>query len=209
MELVIYNIKGDETSRKVNLNDEIFGIEPNDHAIYLDAKQYMANRRQGTHKAKTRSEVAGSTRKLKKQKGTGTARAGDIKSPIFRGGGRLFGPTPRSYRFKLNKKVKALARRSALTYKAAEQNITILEDVSFDTPKTKNFAELMKNFKFENDKVLLVTQKADNNIYLSARNIPNAKVINADSLNTYQILNAKKLMIEESALSDIEKICLK
>ncbi|MGI6718491.1 MAG: 50S ribosomal protein L4 [Bacteroidales bacterium] len=209
MELVVYNIKGDETSRKVNLNDEIFGIEPNDHAIYLDAKQYMANARQGTHKAKTRSEVAGSTRKIKKQKGTGTARAGDIKSPVFRGGGRLFGPTPRSYRFKLNKKVKALARRSALTYKAAEQNITILEDISFDTPKTKNFAELLSNFKFENDKVLLVTQKADKNIYLSARNIPNANVINADSLNTYQILNAKKLMIEESALSDLEKICLK
>jgi large subunit ribosomal protein L4 len=209
MELVVYNIKGDETSRKVNLNDEIFGIEPNDHAIYLDAKQYMANARQGTHKAKARSEVAGSTRKIKKQKGTGTARAGDIKSPVFRGGGRLFGPTPRSYRFKLNKKVKALARRSALTYKAAEQNITILEDISFDTPKTKNFAELLSNFKFENDKVLLVTQKADKNIYLSARNIPNANVINADSLNTYQILNAKKLMIEESALSDLEKICLK
>ncbi|MDL2227970.1 50S ribosomal protein L4 [Bacteroidales bacterium OttesenSCG-928-K03] len=209
MELVVYNIKGSETSRKVELNDEVFGIEANDHAIYLDAKQYMANQRQGTHKAKQKGEVSGSTKKLKKQKGTGTARAGSIKSPVFRGGGRVFGPVPRSYRFKLNKKVKALARRSALSYKVAEQKITIVEDFSFDTCKTKNFVELMQNFKLTDKRVLLVSQKADSNLQLSARNIQGAEVINADCLNTYTILKAHHMLVLESAISDIERICLK
>ncbi|MDD4142394.1 MAG: 50S ribosomal protein L4 [Bacteroidales bacterium] len=209
MELAVYNIKGGETSKKVTLNDDVFGIEANDHAIYLDAKQYMANNRQGTHKSKERSEISGSTRKLKKQKGTGAARFGDIKNPLFRGGGRVFGPQPRLYRFKLNKKLKALARKSALTYKAADQKITIVEDFAFDTHKTKNFVELMKNFNLTGKKVLLVSARADNNLYLSARNIRGAEIINADSLNTYSILKAQQLLIVESAIADIERICLK
>ncbi|MDR2085515.1 MAG: 50S ribosomal protein L4 [Bacteroidales bacterium] len=209
MELVVYNIKGSETSRKVELKDEVFCIEANDHAIYLDAKQYMANQRQGTHKAKERSEVSGSTRKLKRQKGTGTARSGDINSPLMRGGGRVFGPKPRLYRFKLNKKLKALARRSALSYKVADQKLTIIEDFNFDTNKTKNFVELMKNFNLTGKKVLLVSQKADSNLQLSARNIQGAEIINADCLNTYTILKAHHMLVVESAIGDIERICLK
>jgi len=209
MELVVYNIKGSETSKKVELNEEVFCIEANDHAIYLDAKQYMANNRQGTHKSKERSEVTGSTKKLKKQKGSGAARYGDIKSPVFRGGGRVFGPKPRLYHFKLNKKLKALARKSALSYKVAEQNFTVIEDFTFDTCKTKNFVELIKNFKLAGKRVLLVSQKADSNLYLSARNIQGAEVINADCLNTYTILKAHHMLVLESAIGDIERICIK
>lgn len=206
MEVVVYNIKGAQTDRKVTLNDEIFGIEPNDHAIYLDVKQFMANKRQGTHSSKEKSVVSGSTKKLKKQKGTGGARAGSIKSPLFRGGARVFGPQPRDYSFKLNKKLKRLARLSALTYKAKDQSITVLEDFTFETPKTKNFVELMKNFKAAGEKALFVVSTADVNHVLAARNLEKIKVIRAVDLNTYEILNAKKLFITESSVKDIENI---
>src|SRR5688572_3065223 len=189
MEVTIFNSKGEKTSKKVTLNDEIFNIQPSDHAIYLDVKQYMANQRQGTHKAKERNEVAGSTKKLKRQKGTGGARAGSLKSPVFVGGGRVFGPRPRDYSFKLNKKVKLLARKSALSYKAKENNITILEDFNFEAPKTKQYADLIASLKLSDKKTLLVLSETNKNIYLSARNLGRTKVLTASELNTYDILN--------------------
>ena len=206
MELEVYNINGDKTAKKVTLSDDIFGITPNDHAIWLDVKLVMANKRQGTHKTKERSEVSGSTRKIKRQKGTGTARAGDIKSPIFRGGGRVFGPTPRDYEFKLNKKLRRLARKSALAYKAKENNITILEDFIFDEAKTRNFTALLANFNLSDKKTLLVMPGTDNNLVLSSRNVRRVKVMRAEMLNTYDILNANNLLIAESSVPIIEEI---
>jgi large subunit ribosomal protein L4 len=206
MELEVYNISGQKTAKKAMLDDTIFSIEPNDHAIYLDIKQYMANRRQGTHSSKEKGEITGSTKKLKKQKGTGTARFGSIKSPLFRGGGRIFGPQPREYGFKLNKKLKRLARKSALTYKAKENGIIILEDFSFDAPKTKNFVSLLKSFDLQGKKVLMVLAKNDNNIYLASRNVQKTKIVDAASINTYDILNANNVIIAESSLKEIEKI---
>ena len=205
MELEVYKISGEKTTRKVKLNNSIFGIEPNDHAIYLDAKQYMANKRQGTHSSKERNAVKGSTRKIKRQKGTGTARFGDIKNPIFRGGGRIFGPEPRDYSFKLNKKLKKLARKSALTYKAKDKSIVILEDFSFEAPKTKDYINMLANLKVGDKKTLLVLPAVDNNAVLSCRNLKNSKVVLADSLNTYDILNANNLLIAESSMKEIEK----
>jgi large subunit ribosomal protein L4 len=204
MEVVVYNIKGAQTDRKVTLNDEIFGIEPNDHAIYLDVKQFMANRRQGTHSSKEKSTVSGSTKKLKKQKGTGGARAGSIKSPLFRGGARVFGPHPRDYSFKLNKKLKKLARLSALAYKAKDNNITVLEDFTFENPKTKNFVELLKSFKLTGERTLFVISGTDSNHLLASRNLQKVKIIRAADLNTYEILNAKRLLITESSVKDLE-----
>lgn len=206
MELKVVDIKGKETSKKVSLNDSVFGIEPNDHAIYLDVKQYLANQRQGTHKSKERAEITGSTRKIKKQKGTGTARAGSIKSPVFRGGGRVFGPKPRNYGFKLNKKVKRLARKSALTYKAQENNIIVLEDLKFDAPKTKEFVAVLKNLKMSDSKVLLVTADQDKNLFLSSRNLGKAKVVSAETLNTYDILNANKVVLAVSSIDKIDNV---
>ena len=205
MEVAVLDLNGKETGRKANLSDAVFAIEPNDHAVYLDVKQYLANQRQGTHKAKERAEIAGSTRKIKKQKGTGTARAGSIKNPLFKGGGRVFGPRPKNYGFKLNKKLKVLARKSALSYKAKEESILILEDFSFKSPKTKDFASLLKNLKVDNSKSLFITSEKDKNIFLSSRNIPNTKVITADMLNTYDILDSKMLIISEKAFPQIEK----
>ncbi len=206
MELEVYNISGQKTAKKAMLDDNVFSIEPNDHAIYLDIKQFMANRRQGTHKSKEKGEITGSTKKLKKQKGTGTARFGSIKSPLFKGGGRVFGPQPREYGFKLNKKLKRLARKSALTYKAKENGIIILEDFSFDSPKTKNFVTLLKNFELQDKKVLVVLTQNDKNVYLASRNIQKTKITDAASINTYDILNANNLIIAESSLKEIEKI---
>jgi large subunit ribosomal protein L4 len=206
MELVVHTIKGEVTGKMAQLHDEIFGIEPNDHAIYLDAKQYLANQRQGTHKSKEKGEVTGSTKKLKRQKGTGTARAGSIKSPVFVGGGRVFGPKPRDYSFKLNKKVKQLARKSALAYKAKDAQIVILEDFTFDSPKTKLFVSMLNSFKVNGKKNLIVTSSVETNVVLSARNIPGTKVTTANNLNTYEILNANKLFLVESSLKNIEEI---
>lgn len=201
MELTVYNIKGEDTGKKVTLNDEVFAIaEPSEHAVYLDVKQYLANQRQGTAKSKERSEITGSTRKLGRQKGGGGARRGDIKSPLLRGGGRVFGPKPRDYRFKLNKKVKALARRSALTFKAQNNQILVVEDLSFDAPKTKTFVDFEKNFKLEDKKVLVVLPKVERNVYLSSRNLQNAKIITASELNTYSVLNNKTLVLCESSV---------
>jgi len=200
MELTVHRINGKETGRKISLDDSVFGIEPNDHAIYLDTKQYMANRRQGTHKTKERSEVAGSTRKIKRQKGTGTARAGSIKNPLFRGGGRIFGPAPRDYGFKLNKKVKQLARKSALSYKASSNNIIVLEDFSFETPATKEMIKLGNNLKIADKKSLFVLPEQNKNIYLSARNIQGVEVVTAEQLSTYKIMNASTLVFVESAV---------
>lgn len=208
MELEVYNISGQKTAKKAKLDDSIFGVKPNDHAIYLDVKQHMANKRQGTHKTKERGEVKGSTRKIKRQKGTGTARFGDIKNPIFRGGGRTFGPQPRDYFFKLNKKLKKVARKSALSYKAKEKGIIILEDFSFDAPKTKSFIELIDKLELQDKKVLLVIGGIDKNIYLASRNLKKAKVVKASDINTYDILNANNLLIAESSLAEIEKIHL-
>jgi large subunit ribosomal protein L4 len=204
MELKVLNIEGKETGNKVTLSDAIFGIEPNDHAIYLDVKQYLANQRQGTHKSKQRNEVSGSTRKLHKQKGTGGSRKGSIKSPVFRGGGRIFGPQPRDYSFKLNKKMKALARMSALSYKAKNNDIIILEDFSFETPKTKNFVSLVNNLKVNDTKALMVTANIDENLYLSSRNLQKSKVIAASDINTYDLLNADKLVLTASSVKSIE-----
>lgn len=203
MELKIVNKAGADTGRLANLPEAVFAIEPSDHAIYLDVKQHLAARRQGTHKAKERGEIVGSTKKLKKQKGTGTARAGSIKSPVFRGGGRIFGPRPRDYSFKVNKKVKALARKSALSYKATDANITIIEDFVIDAPKTKDFIAVLKEVNAENVKTLLITPDLDKNIYLSSRNLPKAKVLPVDQINTYEILHAEKVLITESALPKI------
>ncbi len=206
MELEVYNIQGTKTERKVTLEDAIYGIEPNDHAIYLDVKQYMANKRQGTHSSKEKSQLTRSTRKIKKQKGTGGARAGSAKNPLFRGGARVFGPHPRDYNFKLNKKLKKLARISALSYKAKESNITIVEDFNFETPKTKNFIELLKSFQLQDQKTLLVVPNHDTNIALSLRNLKKVRIIEASDLNTYEILDANKLLVMESSVKEIEMI---
>ena len=206
MELEVLKITGESTGRKVQLNENIYGIEPNDHCIYLDTKQYLANQRQGTHKAKTRSEISGSTRKLFRQKGTGGARRGDINSPVLRGGGRVFGPVPRDYSFKLNKKVKQLARRSALTYKMQGNEIVILEDFTFDTIKTKKMVEVLNNLKVNGGKNLFVLPETNMNVVLSARNIQRTNIELARNLNTYDILNAKKLFITESSLAVIDEI---
>ncbi|MDP3641875.1 MAG: 50S ribosomal protein L4 [Bacteroidota bacterium] len=206
MEIKVLNTAGQETGRTVTLDEQIFGIEPNDHAIYLDVKQILANKRQGTHSSKERAEVSGSTRKIKKQKGTGTARAGSIKSPVFRGGGRVFGPRPRNYDFKLNKKVKSLARKSALTYKALEEAILVIEDFSFETPKTREMVQISNNLKINDKKSLFVLPEENKNIYLSSRNLQTVSVITASELNTYQILNAKKVIVLESSVSKIEEL---
>jgi large subunit ribosomal protein L4 len=206
MELIVHNTKGETTSKKVTLSSDVFGIEPNDHAIYLDVKLILANQRQGTHKSKERNEVAYSTRKLKKQKGTGGARAGSRKSGTIVGGGRIFGPRPRNYSFKLNKKVKDLARKSALTYKAKESVITVLEDFKFDLAKTKNYISLMKNLKLNDKKTLLVLAESNNSIYLSARNLSNTKVITASEVNTYDVLNANNLVLTEGSVKLIENL---
>ena len=206
MEVSVLNIKGQETGRKVNLNEAIFGIEPNDHVIYLDVKQYMANQRQGNAKSKERSEISGSTRKLGRQKGGGGARHGDINSPLLRGGGRVFGPTPRDYSFKLNKKVKQLARKSALTYKAQENAIIVLEDFTLEAPKTQEFVAIAKNLKVDGKKILLVMPEANKNVYLSARNLQKAQVVEAASVNTYKVLDADVLVITEKSLEVIDGI---
>lgn len=205
MEVNVVNIAGKETGAKVQLPDAIFGVTPNDHAIYLDVKQYLANQRQGTHKSKQRNEIAGSTRKLHKQKGTGGARAGSIKSPLFNGGGRVFGPQPRDYSFKLNKKLKQLARRSALTYKALDNNIVVLEDFSFDAVKTKNYAKLVADLQVGDVKTLLVLPAANNNIYLSSRNLKKAKVVTTADLNTHDVLNAGKLLLTTGSVKMLEE----
>ena len=204
MELAVYSIDGNKTAKTIDLNDNIFGIEPNDHAIYLDVKQYLANQRQGTHATKQRSEVKGSTRKLRRQKGTGAARIGDIKSPLLRGGGRVFGKKPRDYSFKVNKKVKALARKSALSYKAKDNSLLILEDFSFEAPRTKQYLELLERFNILDKKSLLVIPESDRNIFLSSRNIPKAKVAIASDINTYQILNAQHILFVESSIKEVE-----
>jgi large subunit ribosomal protein L4 len=206
MELEVYNIKGDKTSRKVKLDDTIFGVEPNDHAIYLDVKQHMANKRQGTHDSLEKSTVSGSTKKLKKQKGTGGARAGSIKNPLYRGGARVFGPHPRDYNFKLNKKLKRLARKSALSYKLKDNNLMVLEDFSLELPKTKEFIQILKNLKLSDQKTLLVMPNTEANILLSARNLKKVKIVRAADLNTYEILDAKMMLITESSVKEIEKI---
>ena len=205
MEVNVLNIKGEDTGRKVTLNESIFGIEPNDHAIYLDVKQFMANNRQGTHKSKERSEMSGSTKKLGRQKGGGGARRGDINSPVLVGGARVFGPKPRDYSFKLNKKVKALARKSALSYKAKENAIVVVEDFNFAAPKTKDFVEMINNLKVSDRKMLLVLSESNKNVYLSARNLKNASVQQISGMNTYRVLDAKVLVLTESALSAIDK----
>jgi large subunit ribosomal protein L4 len=209
MELTVLKHNGEDTGRKVTLSDDIFGIEPNDHAIYLDVKQYLANQRQGTHKSKERAEIAGSTRKIKKQKGTGGARAGSIKSPVFRGGGRIFGPRPRNYTFKLNKKLKQLARRSALSYKAQDNNLSILENLSFDAPKTKSFISLLSSLSGTDKKSLIVLPEGNKNVYLSSRNLPKTRVITVDDVNTYELLHADVVVFCEGAVSKLENILAK
>ena len=209
MEVNVLNIKGEDTGRKVVLNEAIFGITPNDHAIYLDVKQYMANQRQGTHKSKERSEISGSTRKLGRQKGGGGARRGDINSPLLVGGARVFGPKPRDYWFKLNKKVKALARKSALAYKAQTNNIIVVEDFAFEAPKTKEFINVVNNLKVAGKKLLMVLPEANKNVYLSARNIERANLAIASALNTYSVLNAETLVVTENALKAIEETLVK
>ena len=207
MEFAVYNIKGEDTGRKVTLNDEIFAIaEPNEHAVYLDVKQFLANKRQGTHKAKERSEIAGSTKKLGRQKGGGGARHGDIKSPLFHGGGRVFGPRPRNYGFKLNKKVKALARRSALTYKAQNNQIMVIEDIKFDAPKTKEFVNITRNLKLEGQKLLLVLNGQERNLYMSLRNVPTASVITASDINTYRVLDNRMILVTESSVDALNNL---
>ncbi|ROT19984.1 50S ribosomal protein L4 [Muribaculaceae bacterium Isolate-110 (HZI)] len=206
MEVVIYNIKGEDTGRKAQLADEVFAVDANEHAVYLDVKQYLANQRQGTHKSKERSEVSGSTRKLHKQKGGGGARIGDINSPVLVGGGRVFGPRPRDYRFKLNKKVKALARKSALTYKVQDSQIIVVEDFNFEAPKTKDFINIAKNLKVDGKKVLLVLPSDNKNVTLSARNVPNAKTMVASELNTYAIMNSNAVILTESSLDCVNKL---
>ncbi|KQB44144.1 50S ribosomal protein L4 [Flavobacterium sp. L1I52] len=205
MEVKVLDINGKDTGRKVQLSDSVFAIEPNNHAVYLDVKQYLANQRQGTHKAKERAEVAGSTRKIKKQKGTGTARAGSAKSPVFKGGGTIFGPRPRSYSFKLNKSLKRLARKSAFSIKAKESNIIVLEDFNFETPSTKNFINVLKALELENKKSLFVLGDTNKNVYLSSRNLKASNVVNNSELSTYAILNANNLVLLESSLEVIEE----
>lgn len=206
MELAVYGIDGNKTTKIIDLNDSIFGIEPNDHAIYLDVKQYLANQRQGTHATKQRNEVKGSTRKLRRQKGTGAARIGDIKSPLLRGGGRVFGKKPRDYSIKINKKVKRLARKSALSYKLKDKNLMVLEDFSFETPKTRQYLQLLEKFNLLDKKSLLVLPHADKNIILSSRNLPKAQVAIASDINTYQILNAQHVVFVESSLKELDAI---
>lgn len=204
MKVAVLDINGKDTGRKVELSAEVFGIEPNDHAIYLDVKQYLANQRQGTHKAKERGEITGSTRKIKKQKGTGTARAGSIKSPVFRGGGRIFGPRPRNYSFKLNKNLKRLARKSALSIQAKDNNLVVIEDFNFDAPNTKNFVNVLKALDLDSKKSLFVLGESNNNVYLSSRNLKNSKVVNNSGISTYSVLNANKVVISESSLEGIK-----
>ena len=204
MKVAVLDIKGKETGRKVDLSDDVFAIEPNEHAIYLDVKQYLAHQRQGTHKAKERAEIAGSTRKLKKQKGTGTARAGSIKSPVFRGGGRIFGPRPKDYTQKLNKGVKRLARKSALSLKSKENALVVVEDFNFEAPKTKDFVSFLTSLGLENKKSLIVLGDTNNNVYLSSRNLERSEVVTGSELNTYKIVNATSLVLTESALEGIE-----
>lgn len=206
MEVKVFDAKGKATSKKVTLSDTVFGIEPNDHAIYLDVKQHLANRRQGTHKAKERAEIAGSSKKIKKQKGTGGARAGNIKSGTRVGGGRIFGPRPRNYHFKLNVKLKRLARKSAFSYKAQNEGIMVLEDLNFSAAKTKDFKSLLTALKLENEKVLMILGEQNDNVYLSSRNLGRVKVVTADSVNTFDVLNAKKVVLAESSIEVIEKI---
>lgn len=206
MELAVYNIKGNKTKRTVTLSDSVFGIETNDHAVYLDVKLKMANKRQGTHKTKGRSEITGSTRKIKKQKGTGTARAGSVKSPTRVGGGRAFGPEPRDYGFKLNRKLVKLARKSALTYKAKDQNIIVLEDVAFDAPKTKQYVDLLTNLKVNDSRTLLVLGNEDKNVYMSSKNIQKAEVVLANNINTYDIMKAKTLILTEGSIEKVESL---
>jgi large subunit ribosomal protein L4 len=206
MELAIINIEGKDTGKKVNLSDSIFKVEPNDHAIYLDVKQYLANKRQGTHKAKEKSELSGSTKKLKRQKGTGTARSGSIKSPLFKGGARVFGPRPRDYSFKLNKKVKLLARQSALAYKAVDNNIKVLENFNFELPKTKEFVNLRNNLDVADKKMLLVLSEQNKNIYLSSRNLQDVKVVTVSDLTTYDIMNASIVLFLENSIEPLHKL---
>ena len=203
MKLAVHNITGKKTTKKVDLSKDVFGLEPNDHAIYLDVKQYLAAQRSGTHKAKERSDVKGSRRKLRKQKGSGAARVGDIKNPLFRGGGRVFGPRPRNYDFKVNKKVKRLARKSALSYMAKDKNIIVLEDFSFDAPKTKSYIDLLTNFELLDNKTVLVLAESNKNILLSSRNLKKARVVLASELNTYDVMNANKLIVTESSIDVI------
>tara|TARA_B000000565_G_C23699593_1_gene345229 strand:- start:177 stop:806 length:630 start_codon:yes stop_codon:yes gene_type:complete len=205
MKLSVYNTEGKETSKSITLSKDIFGIIPNDHAIYLDVKHYLAAQRQGTHKSKERGEITGSRRKIRKQKGSGAARVGDIKNPLFRGGGRVFGPRPRNYQFKLNKKVKALARKSALSQMAKDKNIIVLEDFSMDSPSTKGYAKILSNLEQQNNKTLLILPDSDKNILLSSRNLKKSKVVIASSLTTYDLMNANKLMFVESSIKEIEK----
>ena len=204
MKVAVLDIKGKETGRKIELSDSVFAIEPNKHAVYLDVKQYLAHQRQGTHKAKERAEIAGSTRKIKKQKGTGTARAGSIKSPVFRGGGRIFGPRPKDYKQKLNKNLKRLARKSALTIKSNEKSILVVEDFNFDAPKTKNFKDILKSLGLENKKSLFVLGDSNNNVYLSSRNLKGSEVVTNSDLSTYKILNANNIVLLEGSLEEIE-----
>ncbi len=204
MKVAVVDIKGKETGRKADLSDAVFAIEPNNHAVYLDVKQYLANQRQGTHKAKERAEIAGSTRKIKKQKGTGTARAGSIKSGVFKGGGRMFGPRPRNYSFKLNKGLKRLARRSALTMKANDKAITVVEDFNFEAPKTKDFINVLKALGLENKKSLIVLGESNNNVYLSSRNLKASEVVTSSELSTYKIMNANNVVLLEGSLEGIE-----
>lgn len=206
MKVKVLDIKGKETGREVELSDAVFAIEDNEHAIYLDVKQHLANKRQGTHKAKERAEITGSTRKIKKQKGTGTARAGSIKSPVFRGGGRIFGPRPRNYSFKLNKSLKRLARKSALTQQAKENNILVVEDFNFDTPNTKSFISVLKGLGVENKKSLFVLGELNNNVYLSSRNLKRSKTVTDSGLSTYEVLNANKVILLESSLEAVNQI---
>lgn len=205
MEVNVLNLSGKETGAKVQLPESVFGVQPNDHAIYLDVKQYLANQRQGTHKSKQRNEIAGSTRKLHKQKGTGGARAGSIKSPLFNGGGRVFGPQPRDYSFKLNKKLKQLARKSALSYKAQENNVIVLDEINFDAIKTKNYVALVNALNVADEKTLLVLPAYNNNVYLSSRNLKKAKVVVASDLNTYDVLNATKLLLTTDSVKTLEE----
>ena len=204
MKVAVLDINGKDTGRKAELSKDVFAIEPNSHAVYLDVKQYLANQRQGTHKAKERGEITGSTRKIKKQKGTGTARAGSIKSGVFKGGGRMFGPRPRNYGFKLNKNVKRLARKSALTIKANDKSIIVLEDFNFDNPKTKNFVNVLKALEVENKKTLFVLGDSNNNVYLSSRNLKGSEVVKSSELSTYKIMNANKVVLTEGAIEGIE-----
>ncbi len=205
MEIEVYNIKGEKLGKQLKLDDAVFNIDPNDHAIYLDVKQFMANKRQGTHKTKERNEVTGSTKKIKRQKGTGTARAGDIKSPIFVGGGRTFGPKPRNYGFKLNKKLKKIARKSALSYKFKDDKLKLIEDFDFDAPKTKSFVDILQNFNIAGEKVLFVFSEGKQNIILSTRNLKQVKVTRASDINTYDLVNANSVFISESSVKEIEK----